>query len=150
MYIWKTKSLVNDIKSKSVSPKEWKKYYLAISILMTLGMYLNALAPRENIVSVFVEAILMIVILIFGISITYQSNQGDDGIDYISRMTALSFPILIKLLLISLLGGTIIGVLSVAASFSEEITEWGYVFFAVILQAIFFWRINIYIKSINA
>jgi len=150
MYLWKTKLLVNEIKSQSVSPKEWKKYYLAVSIFMTLGVYLAVLTPRENMVSVLVEAILMIGILIVGVGITYQSNQGDDGIDYISRMTALSFPVLIKMLLISVLGGIIIGVLSVAGSFSEELVEWCFVLFAVIIQVLFFLRINICIKSINA
>jgi len=117
---------------------------------MTLGVYLAVLTPRENMVSVLVEAILMIGILIVGVGITYQSNQGDDGIDYISRMTALSFPVLIKMLLISVLGGIIIGVLSVAGSFSEELVEWCFVLFAVIIQVLFFLRINIYIKPINA
>jgi hypothetical protein len=150
MYIWKTGSLVTDIKNDDVGPKEWKKYYLALSIFFTLAIYLTALAPRENMAALLIEAITAVGILIFGVSITYQSNKGDMGVDYISRMTALSFPITIKLFLISLLGGVLIGVLSEAVSISEASMEWMTVGFSLVLQVAFFWWVNIYIKYINA
>ncbi len=149
MYIWKTATLATDIKNDSVEPREWKKYYLAVSIFMTLAMYLTALLPRENMAAVLAEAIAMIGILIFGVSITYQSNQGDGGVDYISRMTALSFPITVKIFLISLLGGVLMGILSEEASLSEMFMEWGMVVFVAIIQIVFFWRINVHIKYIN-
>ncbi|WNO10612.1 hypothetical protein [Teredinibacter sp. KSP-S5-2] len=150
MYIWKTRSLAEDIKNNRISSNEWKKYYLAVSIFMTVSLYLLMLSPRENTTAVLVESIAMVGILIFGVSFTYRSNMGDDGVDYISRMTALTFPILIKLFLISLLGGVVIGVLSEALSFSITVLEWSTTFFSILIQVIFFWRINIFLKYINA
>ncbi|HIO31633.1 hypothetical protein [Marinobacter salarius] len=150
MYIWKTSSLAEDIKNNSIGQREWKKYYLAVSIFMTLAMYLTALSPREDLVSVLVEAVAMVGILIFGVSITYTSNNGDSGIDYISRMTALTFPILVKLFLLSLLFGVLVGILSEALSLPESAMEWIMVGFVSIIQIGFFWRINTHIKYINA
>ncbi len=150
MYIWKTSSLAADIKNGVVGGREWKNYYLAVSIFITLSMYLAALAPREHLVAVLVEAIAVVGILIFGVSITYQTNKGDRGVDYISRMTALSFPILVKLLVVGLLFGVLIGIVGEVASFSEFVMEWFMVAFSVAIQVIFFWRINVHLKCINA
>jgi len=150
MYIWKTASLATDIKNDSISQREWKKYYLALAIFMTVAMYLTALVPRENITAVLVEAVFMVGILIFGVSLTYESNRGDEGVGYISRMTALAFPITVKMFLLSLLGGVILGVLSETLSVSEIIMEWILVGFVSIIQVAFFWRINVHIKYINA
>jgi flagellar biosynthesis protein FliQ len=150
MYIWKTGSLATDIKNDNVESREWKKYYLALSIFFTLAMYLTALTPRENMVALLIEAIAMVGILIFGVSITYQSNKGDVGVDYISRMTALSFPITIKIFLVSLLGGLLVGILSEVISVSEAALEWVMVGFVSVIQIAFFWRVNIHMKYINA
>jgi len=150
MYIWKTGSLSTDIKNNNVESREWKKYYLALSIFFTLTMYLTTLTPRENMVALLVEAIAMVGILICGVSITYQSNKGDVGVDYISRMTALSFPITIKIFLVSLSGGLLIGILSEVISVSETSLEWMMVGFVSVIQIAFFWRINIHMKYINA
>ncbi len=150
MYIWKTSALAEDIKNNSVGQKEWRKYYLAVSIFMTLAMYITAFSPRENIVAALVEAIFIVGILIFGVSFTYQSNKGDSGVDYISRMTALTFPLLVKLFLLSILAGVLIGVFSEVLSLSEDIMEWFMVGFVSVIQAAFFWRINVHIKYINA
>lgn len=150
MYIWKTASLATDIKNGIVGAGEWKKYYLAISIFMTVALYLSALTPRENMVAVLVEAIAIIGILIFGVSITYQSNQGDSGVDYIPRMTALAFPVMVKVFLLSLLAGILVGILGEVALLSGTVMEWIMVAFVILVQILFFWRINIYIKYINA
>ena len=150
MYIWKTASLATDIKNDKVETGEWKKYYLATSIFMTLALYLSALTPREAMLSMLVEVILMLGILIFAIQATYQSNLGDNGVNYIARMTALSFPLIIKFFLISLLFGGVIGALSEVALFSESVMEWVMVGFVTLVQAAFFWRLNCHIKSINA
>lgn len=154
MYIWKTSALAEDIKNNSVGQKEWKKYYLAVSIFMTLTMYITAVTPRENITAVLVEAVAIVGILIFGVSFTYQSNKGDSGVDYIPRMTALAFPVLVKLFLLSILAGVLIGVLigvlSEVLSLPEDIMEWFMVGFVSVIQVTFFWRINVHIKYINA
>jgi len=150
MYIWKTATLATDIKNNQIEVREWKKYYLALSIFMTLAVYMTALSPREDMLSLLAEVIIILGILIFGIQITYQSNNGDSGVDYIPRMTALAFPVTIKLFLASLLVGVFLGVLSEIASLSEGVVTWVMVGFVSMVQVAFFWRLNVHIKYINA
>lgn len=150
MYIWKTTSLATDIKNGSVGANEWKNYYLTLSIFVTLSLYLTALAPRENMLALLIEIIAVVGVLIFGVSITFRSNGGNDGVDYIPRMTALSLPVLVKVFLGSLLAGIISGIVGEAASLSEAIMEWLMVGFVILIQVIFFWRLDVHIKHINS
>lgn len=149
MYLWNTEFLATDIKNGNVSEREWKNYYLAISVFFTLALYLAVLIPTGSVISVLVEAIAMVGVLIFGVSITYQSNKGDNGVDYIPRMTALSLPITIKLLLLSVLFGFLVGIVDEAASFSEAAFDWLMTGFVVAMEALFFWRLNVHVKRIN-
>ncbi|MBU2884399.1 hypothetical protein KO507_01325 [Gilvimarinus agarilyticus] len=150
MYIWKTAALSKDIKNHNVNQNEWRKYYLAASIFVTIAIYLTALTPHASLMAVLIEAIVMIGILIFGVSFTYHSNKGDDGTDYIARMTALALPISVKAFVISLAFGVIIGVLSQALSISASSFDWLMLVFGSIIQVCIFWRLNEHIKFINA
>ena len=64
MYFWNTKALSEDIKKRKLSDKDWKNYYLAGCILVTLLTYMTELNPRENTTSILIEAILNIGIII--------------------------------------------------------------------------------------
>lgn len=149
MYIWKTESLATEIKENSLGRKEWKKYYLALTIFMTVALYLTALSPREAMLPLFVEAILSIGVLIFGIQVTYQSNRGDDGVDYIARITALSFPLTIKFFLLTLLLGGLMGFIAGATALVEGVIAWLMVGLVIMTQVAFFWRLNVHISFIN-
>ncbi len=150
MYIWKTNALAEDIKNKLVGQNEWKKYYLAVSIFVTAAIYLAILSPRTNLVAVLVEVVAVIGILIIGVNITYRSNGGDTGVDYIPRITALSLPVVVKLYFFTLLIGILIAIWIEAASLPQKaIMDWVTVGLAIFIQAAFFWRINIHIKNIN-
>ena len=75
MYFWKTKSLSEDIKSSVLTDEDWKKYYLAGSIILMLSLYLGSLAPRVNMESLLVEAITIIGVIIFGINISIVNKM---------------------------------------------------------------------------
>jgi len=149
MYIWKTESLATDIKNNNVGAGELKNYYLTLSIFMTITMYITAISPRENMLMVLVELIALIGILIFGVSITYQSNKGDEGVDYISRMTILSLPITVKVFSVSLFVGIVCGILGEALKLPDDVIEWLMVGFVILIQIVFFWRLNCHIRYIN-
>lgn len=152
MYFWNTKALAEDIKNGNLTENDWKNYYLAGSIFVTLSMYLMVLSPRENGTSVLIEAILMIGILIFGISTTFNSHQANSNkvSDYIATMAALSFPIIIKLFLLSFAVGFVMGVLGGAGLIDGYPQEWFMLVMAVAVQGLVFWRLNFHIKVINA
>jgi hypothetical protein len=135
MYFWKTNALSEDIKSDILSDKDWKQYYLAGSIFITLSVYMLVLFPRVNMLSVAIEAVAIISIIIFGVSITFNTNQksNGNGENYIARMTALSFPILIKLFVLSLLFGLILGIVGELSSLSLVVQEWVITLYTILI-----------------
>jgi hypothetical protein len=145
MYFWNTNELSQNIKISKLSDNDWKNYYLAISIMGMLGLYLTALSPRENTMALLVEAISMIGILIFGISITFKTHKTNDKnvASYISKMVALSFPISIKFLVLSFGFGIILGIVEAGNQ------EWSITAMTVTFQALMFWRLNIHLQAIN-
>jgi len=148
MYFWKTKTLASDIKSGNFSEKDRKNYYLATSILVAISLYLGYLEPPTNFYPVLIEVIGIIAVIIIGINITFKSNNGNDGQDYLGKMTALSLPLLIKLIIISLVFGIVIGIVFGSVG-NKGIQEWLMSLFIILIQIVFFWRLNVHIKSIN-
>ena len=151
MYFWNTNALAEDIKNDVLSDNDWKQYYLAGSILMTLSMYLVSLSPRTNILSTLVEAIGIIGIIIFGVQVTFNTEQkgNRNDIGYIPKMVALSFPILIKLFVLSFSIGLIYGVFIEIQALSLDVQAWINTVFSIIIEIMVFWRINIHLHSIN-
>jgi uncharacterized membrane protein YeiH len=149
MYIWKTTELSNEIKENILTEKDWKQYYLAGTIVMTIAMYIAQLVPRINTQPLIVEAVLLVVIAVIGINITFKTNQNNNGSNFVARVTALSFPIIIKVSVFAILFGIALEVVAEVAELSLESREWFMVVFAVLLEALFFWRINVHLYYIN-
>ena len=151
MYFWNTNELSQNIKSNKLSDNDWKNYYLAAAILGMLAMYGTALTPRENTMALLVEVILMLGIVIFGISITFKTHKTNDKnvASYISKMVALSFPLTIKFLVLNVGFGLILGVAQATNAFAPLDSEWLYPAISVTIQALMFWRLNIYLQAIN-
>lgn len=150
MYIWKTDLLSSEIKEHTLTEKDWKNYFLASAILITLSMYMLQTLPRTNMISLMVEAILMIVITFIGINIAFKSNQKNKGTNFVARITALSFPLSIKIIAASFVFGIILGFLNEMDPISTENEEWAYTAFTVVIQIIFFWRIKVHLTYINS
>ena len=149
MYLWKTTKLSTEIKENTLSEKDWKQYFLAGTILITISMYLIQLVVRTNTDSLIVEAVLMLAITISGINIAFKTNQTNNGSNFVARITALSFPITMKIIAISFLYGIALGIYAEASAVSVENQEWISVVFAVLIQVLYFWRINEHLKYIN-
>ena len=151
MFIWKTTELANAIKENTLTEKDWKQYYLAGSIVMIIALYLTQLEPRIeiNTQSLIVEAVLMVVIAVIGINITFKTNQNNNGSNFVARITALSFPIFIKIGVFSFLLGIALVLVAEGAELSPEFIDWLMVISAVLIEALFFWRINVHLNYIN-
>ena len=145
MYFWNTRQLAEDIRSSKLSDNDWKNYFLAVSILATLVLYLTSLAPRAATSALLLEVILMIGILRFGISVTFNTHKTNDKnvAGYISKIVALSLPLSIKLMALSLGFGIILGILEAGNQ------EWLICAVTVTIQALLFWRLNIHLQAIN-
>ena len=150
MYYWNTKELADQIKEGSVSEKEKKNYFIVISIIVTLSAYSVIGSEITNPMGIFVMIVLDILITIFGINITFNTNQGNEGSDYIARVTMLSLPILIKL---CVFGVIIIVCVLIAAGASEKaevnLDQWPMVLLSAVFGLIYFWRINVHLRRMN-
>jgi hypothetical protein len=149
MYIWKTDKLASEIKENTLSEKDWKDYFLASAILITVSMYMLQTMPRTNMFLLMIEAILMIAITVIGINIAFNANQENSGTNFVARITALSFPLSIKIIATSFVFGIILGFLNEMDPISTENEEWAYTAFTVLIQILFFWRIKIHLTYIN-
>ena len=78
-----------------------------------------------------------------------KTNQNNNGSNFVARITALSFPIIIKVSVFSILFGIALEVVAELAELSLEFREWFRVVFAVLIEALFFWRINVHLSYIN-
>jgi hypothetical protein len=151
MYIWKTGSLSKEIKNNAVSDDDWKGYFLWVSLIMMVSMYLVSLSPRGNMAALGVEAIAIIGIIIFGINITFNTNKkgGGNGLDYIARVTALSLPIMIKLIVLSFVFVIVIDIVEQTGAVSKENQEWAMAIFSMLIEIVYFWRINEHLRYIG-
>jgi uncharacterized membrane protein len=151
MFFWKTHKLAEDIKNETLSDNKWKNYYLAGSILMTFTMYLAFLTTRTNKLVMLVEAISIVGVIIFGVSITYNTNQAGNGngMNYIARLVALSLPLQIKFCVLSIVFGAGLGIFSEVLTPTLNIQEWSIAVFTVLVEVLIFWRLYIHLQNIN-
>jgi hypothetical protein len=149
MFIWKTTELANEIKENTLTEKDWKQYYLAGTILVTISFYIALLEERINTQSLIVEAVLMVVIAVIGINITFKTNQNNNGSNFVARIIALSLPIIIKSTVFLVLFFIALGVVAEVAELSTESIDWLMVIFTVLIEALIFWRINVHLNYIN-
>jgi hypothetical protein len=136
MYFWKTHKLAEDIKNETLSDNKWKNYYLAFSILMTFNMYFAFLTTRTNKLVMLVEAIAIVGVIIFGVSITYNTNQAGNGngMNYIARLCALSLPLQIKFYVLCFVFGAGLAFFSEVLTLPFLIQEWSLAVFTVLCK----------------
>lgn len=150
MYFWNTRRLADEIANGSLSENEWKNYYLATSIFITVSIYFGELSPHSGSITLLLaEAISVISVTIFGIGFTFKSNQGKNGGNYVARVTALSFPILIQIFVVGFLLAVTIVLLSKMHVMDGNFDQVFSFVFTLISQMYFFWRINYLLKIIN-
>lgn len=151
MYFWKTASLAKDIKENKLSDNDCKQYYLAGAIFVSLSMYFLRVSPPGEAMIILIEAILAIGIMIFGVQATYNTNLASDGSNsnYVQRMVALSFPLSIKIFVLVIFFGVVLGVVNELASIETSVQTYIYSAFGVLVEVLIFWRLNSHLKSIN-
>jgi len=152
MFYWKTSSLAKQIKEGKIRESDRKNYYLATSILVSILMYLAMGEGTSDYIATLVECTVLILIVVFGINITFNTNKGNEGEDYVARVTMLSLPILIKLFVFAFIAALLFGIVIGATGDNIEIAsgQWSMTIIALVTQVLFFWRINVHLEYINA
>jgi hypothetical protein len=152
VYYWKTGQLASEIKNTGLEEATKKNYYLATTIVTLASIFVISVSSQKNLIFATLEFTAIILVSIIGIKITFTTNKGNSGIDYVGRMVALSFPLLIKLILFGIIFGLTIGFY---AGFSKNTAlsnflPWASSLVAVVIQIWYFWRLNIHLRHINA
>ena len=151
MYFWKTQQLADDIKNNKISEKSKMYYYLIMMVLLNLAIYSFLIGDLNAVDMTIVigEMLSIITVTITGILITFKTNKGQEGADYMARMTMLGLPIGIKVLVFT----TIFNIaLLEAVYYYWGFDIWSDLFIslqAVLVSILLYWRINIYLKYIN-
>jgi len=158
MYIWNTKRLASDIKDNNIGEKAKLFYYLIFGVFASFG--LKSVLPDSwsdtdcNSSDCLIDFLLVVLIFIIGALITFRSNKGEGGSDYIARVIMLSVPICIKfnvlllLILAILLPSVMNNPFSIRSANSLEIAA-NIKDILPLMYIVMFWRINFYLKSIN-
>lgn len=149
MYLWKTKKLAEEIRDGKLSEEEKRKYYIWTSILYLIGLYIITASAGRDPLATLIEAVAVIAITIAGVNITFRTNKGAEGSDYVGRMLALSFPLLIKILVISFAYGFVLGI-TVVLTKCPSVEVWSMPVYAALIQLLYFWRMNCHLKTINS
>tara|TARA_B110001450_G_C17380119_1_gene383324 strand:- start:131 stop:499 length:369 start_codon:yes stop_codon:yes gene_type:complete len=120
-------------------------------ILTVISQYMYAVTPYENMTILMVEMILLIGSVIFGLSVTFRTHlaSGGKALTYIPHFVVIALPITIKVMLLSLLAGIGIGIAGEVLELTDEQTSWGTIPVIIIVQFVYFWRINEHLRYIN-
>ena len=152
MYFWNTKALAHELAEDTLSKQHYKNYYLAAALVVSVVYYYGMYSPYYDVRVIGLEAILTLVIMFIGIQRTYVANGGNEGINFMNRITALSFPILLQTTVAGIVFGLLL--LGVYQYFGLENTafdvwyEWCVSAFTIFLQILFFTRLNMYMKRV--
>jgi hypothetical protein len=151
VYFWKTQQLADDIKSNKISEKSKMYYYLIMMVLFDFIAYLYLVEGLDTVSTTIVisEMLSVIIVTIAGILITFKTNKGEDGVDYIARVIMLAFPISIKIFIFMMIFDVaLLGIVFYYFDFDE----WSDLFVSlqtVLVSILLYWRINVYLKYIN-
>ncbi|MDM1765644.1 MULTISPECIES: hypothetical protein [unclassified Acinetobacter] len=152
MYFWNTKALAHELSEDTLEKRHYKNYYLIAALVVSVAYYYGMLSPYYDVRVIGVEAVLTLMIMFIGIQRTYVANGGDNGVHFMNRVTALSFPILLQTTVAGIVFGLVL--LGIYQFFQLENTtfdlwyEWCVSAFTIFLQILFFTRLNKYMKRV--
>ena len=149
MYFWKTDQLAADIKNNKVSEKSKMYYYLLIMASYNIVTYQYLADFTVDTTIAIIEMVVTTLIVIIGTLITFKTNKGEDGVDYVSGAIMLGLPISIKLVVFA-------SIFQIAL-FEFVFYYWDYdvltdsflLAMLTVITVLFFWRLNEHLKFIN-
>ena len=109
MYLWKTSNLVAELKAGTMSEKDKMLYVLITGLAYgVMSDPLFSVGIEYSILD-WAGLVLMIFTTVLGTLYGYKMNREGDNRDFITRYVSLSVPVGVRLFLVALVGGVIIG-----------------------------------------
>lgn len=149
MFFWKTSRLVEDLRSGSLSERDFKNYYLATSIVTVISTCLLKLQPSQNALASAVEMVASVGITILGINAAFKANSGSAGSRFLEKSVAICFPLLIKAVVAAFFLGLCLAFWGGSNGIQLAQQEWANTTASLVIQAVFFWRLFIHVRNSN-
>jgi hypothetical protein len=154
-HIFNTKALATELSTGRVSERGAFQYFLANSLLWTLTLYYGLYIGANIDWRFLLELVIVLLITVYGLLKVFEVNGGANGHDFILRATCLSFPVGVKVNLLSICLGWInyyiFPIVVDPVSFRDPDRVLDIIFFlwAPAFTALFFWRLWVHFVSIS-
>ena len=149
MYFWKTAQLAADIKNNKVSEKSKMYYYLLLTSLSNIMAYEFLMELSYDMTAALSELLLTFLVIIIGTLVTFNTNKGEGGVDYIARVVMLGLPISIKIIALMLALFIFLSEIIFYYWAYDLLTD-AFISIGVVLASVLmFYRLNVHLKFIN-
>jgi hypothetical protein len=151
MYFWRTSQLVKELRTEALGEADFKNYYLATSILASIGcsFYIVLIPEPQNMFAFGLVAVGVVLITILGINAAFKANGGSAGVRFVEKTVSISFPLLIKVSIASSPLWFVVG-FAMACGLSKYQSEWIDAAVTLVIQTVFFWRLIVHVRATNA
>ena len=149
MYFWKTAQLAADIKNNKVSEKSKMYYYLLLTSLSNIMAYEFLMELSYDMTAALSELLLTFLVIIIGTLVTFNTNKGEGGVDYIARVVMLGLPISIKIIALMLTLSIFLSEIIFYYWAYDLLTDTFISIGVVLASVLMFYRLNVHLKFIN-
>lgn len=155
IHFWNTGAIVVRLSRGEIGEGEALHYLMANSVLWTVNLYYGVLVGAKYDWLLFYELMVVVAITIFGLLKCFEANGGSEGNQFVLRATCLSFPLGIKLSLLSVACGWgiyyIFPTVVDSMSFRDPTRVYHLLTFllATGLAAFFYWRLWLHLSAIR-
>ena len=149
MYFWKTTQLAADIKNNKVSEKSKMYYYLLLTSLSNIMAYEFLMELSYDMTAALSELLLTFLVIIIGTLVTFNTNKGEGGADYIARVVMLGLPISIKIIALMLTLSIFLSEIIFYYWAYDLLTDTFISIGVVLASVLMFYRLNVHLKFIN-
>jgi hypothetical protein len=149
MYFWKTTQLAADIKNNKVSEKSKMYYYLLLTSLSNIMAYEFLMELSYDMTAALSELLLTFLVIIIGTLVTFNTNKGEGGVDYIARVVMLGLPISIKIIALMLTLSIFLSEIVFYYWAYDLLTDTFISIGVVLASVLMFYRLNVHLKFIN-
>ena len=105
MHLWNIKVLAKDLGQDLISEKMGMHYYLVAALVLLFDLYFGLWWGVVRDWLFYFEAIILIVITVFGCLEAFNSNGSNEGRDFVKRVVCLSVPVGIRVTVLFIILG---------------------------------------------
>lgn len=151
---WNTNELVQRLSQGRISEAESLRYAMINAVLVTQAIYYATWGGGYRGSMLMYEFFVVTIISLVGLSECYKANGGQQGADFLKRLSVISVPVGIKVVLIGFLLGWAsywgFGYIVTPTTFRNPAYVWElYSFaYAAFFMFIFYWRITVHLASV--